>query len=104
MVRMISYPLLIADQIQRIEEAMKQAGVWSTQTPDWVVQYHVGPIPDIWQWLQFIQLPLRLSGTLQKPQYLAPQVITYLDTEPSHRQILQLIIELDALTSTILKN
>lgn len=90
-------------QINLIQQAMKDAGVWSNEIPEWICHYHGGPIVNIWQWLQFIHLPLRNNGKIKKPQYLAPQISKYVDSDPSHRQILQLVIELDSITSTLHK-
>lgn len=88
-------------QINLIIEAMKQAGVWSNETPDWIRNYNQGPIDNIWQWLQYIHLPMRLQGALYKPDYLAPQLSAYMNNAPDHEKILQLVIELDSITSTI---
>ena len=73
------------------------------EVPDWISDYHEGPIVNIWQWLQFIHLPMRANMTLQDQKYLAPQLSPYLKSEPAHRKILQLIIELDSMTSTMAK-
>ena len=91
-------------QIHLIEEAMKKAGLWSMHAPDWISQYQEGRIVDIWQWLQFIHLPMRRSGRIKLPNYLAPQIRHYMKSEPDHRRILQLVIELDSITSTLDKN
>ena len=91
-------------QINLIIEAMKQAGVWSNETPDWIRYYNEGPIENIWQWLQFIHLPLRSSGIIDQPKYLAPQLGNHTNSDPSKQKILQLIIELDSITSTLHKH
>ncbi len=90
-------------QIEIIEEAMKKAGVWSTEIPRWIRNYHENNIIDIWQWLQFIYLPMRCNGTIREPHYIAPIVSPYLNTETKYRHILQLVIELDSITPTIEK-
>ena len=90
-------------QIDLIKEAMQQAGVWSNETPDWIKYYKEGPIVNIWQWLQFIHLPLRTSGIIEQPHYLAPQLRNYMDADLLHKKILQLVIELDSITPTIEK-
>jgi uncharacterized protein YqcC (DUF446 family) len=92
----------IRNQIMLIEDAMKAAGIWSDKPPDWVSQYKADPIPDIWQWLQFIYLPLRINDVFKPPQYLAPQVTAHAgDQLPEESLLLQRIVELDSLTSTL---
>jgi hypothetical protein len=90
-------------QINLIEQAMKDAGVWSFEVPAWVQTYTGGPVPDIWHWLQFIHLPMRMQGHLHKPGYLAPQLISYMNGNQAHQKILQLVIELDSLSPTLQK-
>ena len=93
----------LVHQIHLIEEAMKAAGVWSKEAPVWIHHYSAEHIPDIWQWLQYIYLPMRLNGTVRKPHYIAPILGPYMATEPRLRQILQLVVELDSISSTIEK-
>lgn len=90
-------------QIAEIMTAMKKAGVWSHEIPSWIEKQSPSHIPDIWQWLQYIYLPMRLNGNWYKPHYLAPILSPYLDTAPELRQILQLVIELDSLSPTLEK-
>lgn len=90
-------------QIEIIEEAMKKAGVWTTEIPGWIRNYQENNIINIWQWLQYIYLPMRLNGTLSKPHYIAPIISPYMNTESKYQEILQLVIELDAISSTIEK-
>jgi uncharacterized protein YqcC (DUF446 family) len=87
-------------QIALIRLAMQQAGVWSEDTPEWVYSFSEGPAPDIWQWLQFIYLPMRLEGSYYNTIYLAPQLQAYIENNPSFTPLLQLSIELDSLTPT----
>ncbi|MEO6130635.1 MAG: hypothetical protein ABIQ02_02220 [Saprospiraceae bacterium] len=101
---MTLYADSIQIQIDLIEEAMKKAGVWSTEIPDWVTRYREEPIPDIWQWLQYIYLPMRYKGTVHKPHYVAPLLSPYLNTESPLKEILQLVIELDSISPTIPKS
>ncbi len=91
---------IINIHIERIQDAMKHIGVWSESTPAWVYAYDGKTIPDLWQWLQFIYLPMRQKGTESLSTYLAPQITSYLNQNESFAPILQLIIELDALTPT----
>ena len=91
------------NQIDLIEDAMKKAGVWSFETPDWIRNYKNGQIHDIWQWLQFVHLPLRRNGTIGQHLYLAPQISHMVMTNKEHNKILQLVIELDSITSTLNK-
>ena len=92
----------IKRQIELIEEAMKTTGIWSEHAPEWVHQYDGGNIPNVWQWLQFVYLPMRYDGLPYSPMYLAPQVRPYLDDTITENSLLvQRIIELDSLSSTI---
>jgi len=91
----------LALQIHLIETAMKEAGVWSSEIPAWIRKYPVGDIPNIWQWLQYIYLPMRLYSSFTKPHYIAPILGPYMSTEPQLNQILQLVIELDSISSTL---
>lgn len=83
---------------------MENAGVWTENTPPWVHAYTEGTIPDIWQWMQFIYLPMRLQGIIKHPEYLAPQLNAHIKHNPDFTPILQLTIELDALTPTFQKS
>ena len=91
-------------QLEIIEEAMKNAGVWSTEIPGWIKNYQENHMMDIWQWLQYIYLPMRHKGILSEPHYIAPVLSPFLTTEPKYREILQLMIALDGISSTIDKN
>ncbi len=82
---------------------MQVAEVWSAEVPSWIKNYQHDHIPDIWQWLQYIYLPMRLNGTLSEPHYIAPILSPYLNAETKYREILQLVIELDAISPTIEK-
>ncbi len=82
---------------------MQEAGVWSEVIPGWVQNYQGNQFPDIWQWLQFIYLPMRLNGTITEPHYIAPILSPFLQAETKYRHILQLVIELDSLSPTIEK-
>lgn len=93
----------VKDQIRLIQEAMERAGIWSDMTPLWVKSYNAECIPDIWQWMQYIYLPMRLSGNTDSVGYLAPKIKRYIHEDPALTQILQLSIELDAITPTIKK-
>src|SRR4029078_3832902 len=95
------YAQTIKVQIDLIEEAMKKAGVWSMEEPEWVTHYHGEPIPNVWQWLQYIHLPMRVRGSVQKPRYIAPLLSPYMNSEAPFLQILQLVIELDSISTTL---
>ncbi len=88
-------------QINLIEEAMKKAGVWSADPPTWITDFQEGNVSNIWQWLQYIHLPMRLHNVSRNHQYLAPQLMQHLGSDPGHLQILQLIIELDSISPTL---
>lgn len=65
--------------------------------------YQENHIIDVWQWLQYIYLPMRRNGTISQPHYIAPIISPFLNTEPKYREILQLVIELDSISPTIEK-
>ena len=90
----------ILSQIALIRSAMQEAGVWSDVTPDWAYSFSKGSIPDFWEWLQFVYLPMRLSGSYTSNFYLAPQLQAIIENNPALTPILQLTIELDSLTPT----
>ncbi len=92
------------EQIMLIQKAMQQAGVWSEKTPMWVTSYDQAIIPDVWQWMQYVYLPMRLAGTTQEIEYLAPKLHPHITNNIALTPILQLTIELDSLTSTLKKS
>ena len=94
---------VLKNHISLIESAMKKAGVWSQDVPEWISTYNEGPIENVWQWLQFIQLPMRMNGGITPSHYLAPQISIHLQPDYNHTELLQLIIELDSITSTLHK-
>jgi uncharacterized protein YqcC (DUF446 family) len=98
------HPNPINVQIEIIEDAMKKAGVWSSEIPEWLRNYHKNNIIDIWQWLQFIYLPLKRNGSISQPHYVAPMLSPYLNAEEKYRHILQLVIELDAISPAFHKS
>lgn len=100
---MISQSNELKDQIERIKKAMMLAGVWSTEIPSWLDHYQLDQIPNIWEWLQYIYLPMRLNGDWFKPHYIAPVLSPYMNTTPELLQILKLVIELDSMSSTLEK-
>jgi len=97
------YQSALQEQITLIEHAMKKAGVWSDEAPDWIINFQEGPIVNIWEWLQFIHLPMRSNGAIRKADYLAPRLSSYMNNDNDQRHILQLVIELDSISSTINK-
>jgi hypothetical protein len=102
---MTSYQQQIRRQITLIEEAMKHAGCWSDVAPEWVRHYQGASIPDIWQWLQFIYLPLRNQDVMKPVGYLAPQITAFVGNRAQvDPLLLQRIVELDSLTSTLSGN
>ena len=100
---MAYHPNTTIVQIEIIEEAMKKAEVWSNRIPAWISNYNENNIIDIWQWLQFIYLPMRRNGTISEPHYIAPILSPYIYTETKYRDILQLVIELDSISPTLEK-
>ena len=99
-----SSPSELKEQIELIRSAMMKAGVWSSEIPKWIDNASPHQIPDIWEWLQYIYLPMRMNDTWYKPHYIAPVIGPYLNTTPELKRILQLVIELDSLSTTFEKN
>ena len=92
---------MIANQVNQIQQAMNQAGKWKSRTPDWVYSFQGGSVPDFWEWLQFIYLPMRLAKDAHTPHLLAPVLAEHVQTKPELEKILSLVIELDNLTPTV---
>lgn len=95
----------VRDQVRLIEEAMKESGIWHDSVPGWVQEYKYDAVPDFWQWLQFVHLPMRAEGAALSQGYLATQVRLHLRPGiPDDSLLVQRIIELDSLSPTIKKN
>src|SRR5688500_413767 len=90
-------------QINLIKNAMIRAGVWTEESPESVKSYKDSPTINLWHSIQCIHLPLRRDGTISQPEYLAPRLSNYIDTESEHQDILKLVIELDSISPTIEK-
>lgn len=96
----------IKQKVKELEEELMQAGVWKEQEPAWVYHYQEGNdgvTENFYEWLQFVYLPNLLSENkvhsyTPKQVYLAPQAVHFLGKEAEKTKLLQLLIELDALT------
>ncbi len=97
---------LIHDKIDQITEEMKQSGLWKKQAPAWVSEYDQRNIPtegDFSEWLQFVYLPnlVQQAGKrdtgLERKQIVL-QAINFFGEDVKKGKLLQLLIELDALS------
>lgn len=90
---------VIEQQIKQIEDAMRRAGVWEDKMPEWVRRYNGREIPDIWQWLQYVYLPMCREEKYVQRDHLAPMLVSTLGAQesPEFDQILQRVVELDNL-------
>ena len=96
----------IKQKIKELEEELVQAGLWQKQEPSWVHEFQERCDADkrnFYEWLQFIYLPNLISGQTNHPYttkqvYIAPQAAHFLGKEAERTKLLQLLVELDALT------
>jgi|GEM_PF-802052 len=96
----------IKQKVRELKEELLQAGIWKEKEPAWVYQYQhdsEGINRSFYEWLQFVYLPNLVSENkahsyIPRQVYLAPQAIHILGEEAEKTRLLQLLIELDALT------
>ena len=96
----------IREKVKELADVLKAEGLWKQQEPVWVTSYSVeneNCRDDFFEWLQFIYLPNLLSEENHYPYsakrtYIAPQAIHFFEKDNSKTKLLQLFVELDALT------
>src|SRR5687768_16545297 len=96
----------IKQKVQELTQELKLAGLWKQEEPVWVNQFHENDDfdgSDFYEWLQFVYLPNLLSTKNRNPYnakkaYIAPQAVQFLRHEIERTRLLQLLVELDALT------
>lgn len=98
--------LLIAEKINEVRKEMKRTGIWKNETPAWVKEFDKKNITtgeDFSEWLQFIYLPNRMQEADSRLQeiekiYIVPQAVKFFGNDIKKGKLLQLLIELDALS------
>ena len=98
--------LQIAKKINEVKEEMKRANIWKKETPAWVKDFEKRAIAnseDFSEWLQFVYLPNRMqeaenSQRIIEKIYIVPQVKKFFGDDLQKGKLLQLLIELDALS------
>ncbi len=96
----------IRTKINEVKEEMRKADIWKNETPPWVLEFEKRMITtgdDFIEWLQFVYLPNRMQETETKLQvyekkYIVPQAMTFFGSDIKKGRLLQLLIELDALS------
>lgn len=96
-----------ATTIQKIDELvclLKEKGLWKNSEPAWVKEFNTNAdtvAMEFFEWLQFVYLPNRLvkksvlSQDRRRP--LTLQAKTFATETLKDRQMLRLLVELDAL-------
>jgi uncharacterized protein YqcC (DUF446 family) len=97
---------LIEEKVLQIIREMKTLGLWIKNSPDWVTDFEKKLITsrqDFSEWLQFVFLPnclqeVRNSRGIQGRKQIVLQAKRFLADDIKKGKLLQLLIELDALT------
>jgi uncharacterized protein YqcC (DUF446 family) len=97
---------LITEKIKEVRYEMSRTGLWKNETPAWVKEFDKRTITtgeDFSEWLQFIYLPNRMqeaesSQSVYEKNYIVPQVMNFFGSDINKGKLLQLLIELDALS------
>jgi uncharacterized protein YqcC (DUF446 family) len=96
----------IREKVRELSDVLQAEGLWKQEEPDWVTNYHHDNETcqdDFFEWLQFIYLPNLLqiaeNGKHWMPrQSLAPQAVSFFNSDASKGKLLRLLVELDSLT------
>ncbi len=97
---------LITEKINEVRDEMRKTGVWNKETPGWVNDYEKRTIDtgeDFSEWLQFVYLPNRMqeaesNRSVFEKNYIVPQALKFFGSDMKKGKLLQLLIELDALS------
>jgi uncharacterized protein YqcC (DUF446 family) len=97
---------LIRQKIDEVKEEMRKTQIWKKHTPAWVKRFEAGAInngDDFIEWLQFVYLPNRMqeneNGSFTHEKfYIVPQVMSFFGEDIGKGKLLQLLIELDAIS------
>lgn len=91
-------------KVSEIIQELKKNGDWKKAPPAWVNNFgklKITPEQDFAGWLQFVYLPnIQMDRTLIQAEanYVAPQAIRYFGDDIKKGKLLELLIELDAIT------
>ncbi|MEO6541494.1 MAG: YqcC family protein [Ferruginibacter sp.] len=96
----------ITEKINQVKEEMKLSSLWKNETPEWVKEFEKRTIntgEDFIEWLQFVYLPNRMQEAENKQvvyekNYIVTQVMNFFGNDIKKGRLLQLLIELDALS------
>ncbi len=96
----------ITEKITEVREEMKRTSLWKNETPAWVKEFEKRTIntgEEFIEWLQFVYLPNRMQEAESKQpvfekKYIVPQVMIFFGSDIKKGRLLQLLIELDALS------
>lgn len=94
------------EKVNEIIVELRKVDLWVQEPPVWVRNYQGGRKADsqeFLEWLQFVYLPNMLpqSGnhhTLISKNYVAPQAVKFFGDDLGKGKLLQLLIELDAIS------
>lgn len=98
------YKDAIIQKVIEIKAELQRFDLWQLHAPAWVSDYkmyELSSLQDFYSWLQFVYLPNRLRITqdyVTEREYIVPQAVIFLQDDLQKGKILQLLIELDALT------
>ncbi|MEO6254471.1 MAG: YqcC family protein [Ferruginibacter sp.] len=98
--------VFITEKINQVKEEMKLSSLWKNETPAWVKEFekrNINTGEDFIEWLQFVYLPNRVQeAETRQPgyekNYIVPQVMNFFGSDIKKGRLLQLLIELDALS------
>ena len=93
-------------KVREIIDELKGAGLWKNEPPAWVIDFQKRSIAtqqEFLEWLQFVYLPNLLPqagnhNILRAKNYVAPQAVRFFSEDIKKGRLLQLLVELDALS------
>jgi uncharacterized protein YqcC (DUF446 family) len=91
-------------KVNEIIEELKKNGLWKKSPPSWVNDFDkisIATEQDFADWLQFVYLPnIRLGKGVRQTEisHIVPQAVHYFGDEITKGKLVELLIELDALT------
>ena len=99
-------PGFITKKIHEVREEMRRTDIWKNEAPAWVNDFEKRVIntgEDFVEWLQFVYLPNRVQETestrsVHERIYIGPQAVRFFSSDIKKGKLLQLLIELDALS------
>ena len=99
-------PFLITEKINEVRNEMKRNGLWKNESPAWVKVFDKRTSISgeyFCYWLQFVYLPNRMQDAenrqmIIEKSYIVPQVMKFFGSDIKKGKLLQLLIELDALS------